>query len=299
MSRILFRHNEMKNILLGYVCLLMIVSCVGQQKKSEIMSGEPEEQVPEADSLNIQDGDLSDTLIVVDEVIPVTADASFIDFLYYFTSDEDFQRSRVLFPVSFYNDTTVERLNADEWVFDPMFDSDKIYTVIFDKEDELELENDTPSGSVQIDWIYLSDYHIRRYYFELKNNQWFLEAVNKEKMSRESSGAEDFYDFYVRFASDSVFQAERLANPLLFSTVDPEDEFSVLETTLEEGQWFAFRPPMPVAKISNIRYGQQETVKSNTKIVEFKGLGNGFSNTLYFRRIHGKWKLVKFEDLGD
>ena len=84
-----------------------------------------------------------------------------------------------------------------------------------------------------------------------------------------------------------------------FASVDPEDEFSVLETTLEEGQWFAFRPPMPVAKISNIRYGQQETVKSNTKIVEFKGLGNGFSNTLYFRRIHGKWKLVKFEDLGD
>ena len=218
MSRILFRHNEMKNILLGYVCLLMIVSCVGQQKKSEIMSGEPEEQVPEADSLNIPDGDLSDTLIVVDEVIPVTADASFIDFLYYFTSDEDFQRSRVLFPVSFYNDTTVERLNADEWVFDPMFDSDKIYTVIFDKEDELELENDTPSGSVQIDWIYLSDYHIRRYYFELKNNQWFLEAVNKEKMSRESSGAEDFMTFMfallpIPYSRLSVWQI-RYCSPL-------------------------------------------------------------------------------------
>ena len=242
---------------------------------------------------------LSDTLIVVDEVVPTTADASFIDFLYYFTSDEEFQHSRIQFPVSFYNDTTVSRLSADEWVFDPMFDSTQLYTVIFDKEEDLELENGTSTTSVQIDWIYLSDYHIRRYYFELKNERWYLEAVNKEKMSRAKNGGEDFYEFYHRFASDSIFQSERLSEPLLFSTVDPEDEFSVLETTLEKGQWFAFRPPMPTEKFTNIRYGQKETEESNTKIVEFKGLGNGLSNTLYFRRTHGKWKLYKFEDLGD
>ena len=118
-------------------------------------------------------------------------------------------------------------------------------------------------------------------------------------MTRTKHGGENFYDFYHRFASDSIFQSERLSEPLLFSTVDPEDEFSVLETTLEKGQWFAFRPPMPTEKLTNIRYGQKETEESNTKIVEFKGLGNGLSNTLYFRRVHGKWKLYKFEDLGD
>lgn len=291
----------MKSILLGYVLLLMVVSCVGQHKRSESLSDEQGIELvqTDSDSVSVSDEVLSDTLIVVEEVVPTTADDSFIDFLYYFTSDEDFQRSRIQFPVSFYNDTTVLRLTADEWIFDPMFDSDQPYTVIFDKEEDLELENGSSSTSVQIDWIYLSDYHIRRYYFELKDERWFLEAVNKEKMNRMKSGGEDFYDFYHRFATDSVFQSERLSEPLLFSTVDPEDEFSVLETTLEKGQWFAFRPPMPAEKITNIRYGQQETGKSNTKIVEFKGFGNGFSNTLYFRRIHGKWKLYRFEDLGD
>ena len=289
----------MKNILLGYVLLLMVVSCVGQQKRSESLSDEQGIELVQADSVLASDEGLSDTLIVVDEVVPTTADASFIDFLYYFTSDEEFQHSRILFPVSFYDDTAVTRLTSDEWVFDPMFDSDQLYTVIFDKEEDLELENGSSTTSVQIDWIYLSDYHIRRYYFELKDEHWYLEAVNKEKMTRTRHGGEDFYDFYHRFASDSIFQSERLSEPLLFSTVDPEDEFSVLETTLEKGQWFAFRPPMPTEKLTNIRYGQKETEESNTKIVEFKGLGNGLSNTLYFRRVHGKWKLYKFEDLGD
>ena len=277
----------------------MVVSCGGQQKSSDSLSDGQGMELTETDSDTIPAEILSDTLIVVDEVVPVTADASFIDFLYYFTTDEDFQHSRIQFPVSFYNDTTVLRLTADEWTFDQMFDKDEIYTVIFDREEDFELENGTSSTSVQIDRIYLTDFHIKRYYFELKKEHWYLEAVNKEKMSRTPNTGENFYDFYIKFASDSLFQSERLSKPLLFSTVDPEDEFSVLETTLEEGQWFAFRPPMPANVITNIRYGQQDTENSNTKIVEFKGLGNGFSNTLYFRRINKKWKLFKFEDLGD
>lgn len=189
----------MKNILLGYVLLLMVVSCVGQQKRSESLSDEQGIELVQADSVLTSDDGLSDTLIVVDEVVPTTADASFIDFLYYFTSDEEFQHSRILFPVSFYDDTAVTRLTSDEWVFDPMFDSDQLYTVIFDKEEDLELENGSSTTSVQIDWIYLSDYHIRRYYFELKDDRWYLEAVNKEKMTRTKHGGEDFYDFYHRF----------------------------------------------------------------------------------------------------
>ena len=81
----------MKNILLGYVLLLMVVSCVGQQKRSESLSDEQGIELVQADSVLTSDEGLSDTLIVVDEVVPTTADASFIDFLYYFTSDEEFQ----------------------------------------------------------------------------------------------------------------------------------------------------------------------------------------------------------------
>ena len=44
---------------------------------------------------------------------------------------------------------------------------------------------------------------------------------------------------------------------------------------------------------------QNENVHSNTKVIEMKGFGNGFNNTLYFERRHGLWKLMQFEDLSD
>ena len=45
--------------------------------------------------------------------------------------------------------------------------------------------------------------------------------------------------------------------------------------------------------------GQNENSKSNTKVIEIKGFGNGFNNTLDFERRNGLWKLVQFEDLSD
>lgn len=294
---------EMKRNLSIFLTFVLLVSCDGKKKHNVVPFVDSYTAEVKNDTSifvsEVSEKADNDTLIVVEDFIPATADASFLDFLYNFASDEDFQLSRIIFPVSFYNDTVVHRLTEEEWQFDPLFSNEEIYTVLFDKEDELELEKEDSFKSVQLDWIYLKDRHIKRYYFEMNDNIWHLEAVNKEKVSRLDNGEEDFYDFYVRFATDSVFQSERINTPLLFSTVDPEDEFSVLETTLEVGQWFAFRPPMPSVRLSNIRYGQSETVTSNTKIIEFKGFGNGFNNTLYFRKMAGVWKLVKFEDLGD
>lgn len=150
-----------------------------------------------------------------------------------------------------------------------------------------------------MEWIYLKEKRVKRYYFERKKDAWFLEAINWEKLAHGEGNEEDFLTFYEHFASDSIFQRERLHHPLLFVTADPEDEFQILETTLDIGQWFAFRPPMMKEKLTNVRYGQTETLTSDTKVVEFKGFGNGFSNVMYFERRHGIWKLMKFEDLSD
>lgn len=163
----------------------------------------------------------------------------------------------------------------------------------------MEMEKDTSMHSVQVDWIFLTEKKIKRYYFERKKDSWFLEAINVEKMAEEHDGKEDFYIFYERFSRDSLFQQERLHEPLYFVTADPEDEFQILETTLEPGQWFAFRPPMIKGKMTNVHYGQPENIHSDYKVVEFKGFGNGFSNTLYFERRENIWQLIRFEDLSD
>ncbi|WP_303916823.1 DUF4348 domain-containing protein, partial [Bacteroides mediterraneensis] len=202
-------------------------------------------------------------------------------------------------PFSEYKGKQVTRIQKADWKFDPLFSREPAYTVLFDKEEDMEIEKDTSLHSVQVDWIFLTDRRVKRYYFQRKKDSWFLEAINVEKLPDEEDGKEDFYTFYERFSRDSVFQQERLRDPLKFVTADPEDEFQILETTLEQGQWFAFRPPMMKGRMTNVHYGQPENIRSDYKVVEFKGFGNGFSNTLYFERYGGVWKLMRFEDLSD
>ena len=169
--------------------------------------------------------------------------------------------------------------------------------MLFDTEEEMELSGDTEQNSIQIEWIYLKDHKIKKYYFERINGKWILEAINYHHMKEEKQT--EFVDFFIKFSTDSVFQANHLSNPLGFVTTDPDDDFAVIETTLDQNQWFAFRPELPDKELSNIHYGQKNDDNSPTKIVHLKGVGNGFANTLFFWKKHGKWELFKFEDISN
>ena len=129
----------------------------------------------------------------------------------------------------------------------------------------------------------------------LPYQSWILEAINLRPIERDEN--EDFVEFFGHFATDSLFQSQRVREPLAFVTTDPDDDFSVLETTLDLNQWFAFKPALPAERLSNINYGQRNDDGSPTKILALKGIGNGFSNILYFRRKAGEWELYKFEDV--
>lgn len=286
-----------RNVFGCCLLVLLITSCAGGKKKMN-----PFEALTEQiDSVGVQHDSVAavDTLSQIEEIIPATADECFADFFYNFASDSRFQRKRIVSPISSYKGDEVVRIKREDWEYDPLFSHDQFYTVIFDKEADMEKEKDLDVRSVQVDIIYLQSRSVKRYYFEKVKDSWYLEAVNKEKLAHAKSDTEDFFDFYGRFSSDTIFQGKRLHEPLAFVTVDPDDEFQILETTLDDGQWFSFRPPLLQGKLTNVHYGQREEVDSNTKIIEFKGFGNGFSNTLYFERRNGLWKLMKFEDLSD
>lgn len=288
--------TTMKKLFFGCCLLMLMVACEGGKKKIdpfETLTGQIDSLKVHTDSVH------ADTALVVEDVIPPSADESFADFFYNFASDEKFQLSRIVFPVSTYKGDKIVRIPKEEWQHDYLFSRDPAYTVLFDREEDMEMEKDTSMRSVQVDIINLVRSQIKRYYFQRKKQSWFLEAINLQRLVHETDGEEDFMQFYEKFSSDSVFQAERLADPLGFVTADPDDEFQILETTLEPGQWFAFRPPMMAGKLTNVHYGQKEDLHSDSKIVEFKGFGNGFSNTLYFERRGGIWKLIQFEDLSD
>lgn len=285
----------MKKLIIGICLLAWMASCGGGKKQS----GVQEEPMESADST----GWLADSLLVEDveeePIVPVAADESFADFLYNFATNEKLQLRRILFPLPYYMDNRKDSIMKEEWVHDPLFSQQEFYTMLYDYLDDAELEKDTASTSVRIEWIDLKKRKMKRYYFERLYGWWKLEAIDDATMPVNETGQEDFYEFYERFANDSLFQAERVADPLPFVTPDPDDDFQILETTIQKAQWFTFQPKLPDEFLTNVNYGQRLDQDSRTRIIELRGFGNGFCNTLYFRCRNGKWKLTRFEDLSN
>ena len=285
----------MKKLIVGICLLGWLASCVGGKKQTTTQK----EDMALVDSMEI----IADSLLLeeVEEepMVPASADESFADFLYNFALDEKLQLRRILFPLPYYMDNKKDSIQKEEWVHDPLFSQQEFYTMLYDNLDDVELEKDTASTSVRIEWIDLKNHKMKRYYFERLYGWWKLEAIDDATMTKEENGQEDFYEFYERFANDSLFQAERVADPLPFVAPDPDDEFQILETTIQKSQWFTFQPQLPTEFLTNVNYGQRLDKNSRTRVIELRGFGNGFSNTLYFRCRNGEWKLTKFEDLSN
>lgn len=279
----------MKKLIAGVILLSILGSCGNKKTKIDPFASITQE----VDSIRHQaDSILEDKL--PEEPQPIQADESFDDFIYNFASDEVLQRQRVKFPLPYYNGEKKSEIDERHWKHDNLFTKQHYYTLLFDKEEDMDLVGDTSLTSVQVEWIFVKTRMMKRYYFERIKGAWILEAINLRPI--EPNDNENFVEFFGRFATDSLFQSQRVNDPLAFVTSDPDDDFSILETSLDLNQWFAFKPELPSERLSNINYGQRNDDNSTMKILALKGIGNGFSNILYFRRKAGEWELYKFED---
>lgn len=279
----------MKKLIAGIVVFLFLVSCGNKKPAVDPFAS----ITKEVDSIkHVVDSIHQEKL--PEEPKPTQADESFDDFIYNFASDDALQRQRIKFPLPYYNGDHKSDIEKDDWEHDHLFTERHFYTLLFDKEEDMDLVGDTSLTSVQVEWIFVKARQMKKYYFERIKGAWILEAINQRSIEQNEN--EDFVDFFGHFASDSLFQSKRVQSPLSFVTTDPDDDFSILETSLDLNQWFAFKPVLPVDSLSNINYGQRNDEQSPTKILALKGVGNGFSNILYFRRKAGEWQLYKFED---
>jgi hypothetical protein len=287
---------EMRILIVLIVLFGCMCACGGGKNKSEIT----EAVVVEVDStITMEDSVSDDEWIDEEPELPEKADESFDDFLYNFLVDSQLQITRIVFPLPYYTDDHKDSITNETWEYDQIFSGLESYAVLFDRQSDMELEKDTSQVSIKIDRRDMKSHRLKRYYFERIKGEWMLEAIDDAVIPSADSESEDFFSFYERFVNDSLFQTERVVDPLPFVTIDPDDEFHVLETTLEKGQWFAFQPTLSKDVLAHIYYGQRLSENSSTRIMEFKGVGNGFYNVLYFQRRNGLWKLIKFEDLGD
>lgn len=126
----------MKRLIIGCCLLMLMVSCGGGKKKADPFAALTEQ----IDSIKVHPDSIQDSTVVVEEQVPAAADESFADFFYNFASDKAFQRTRVVFPFSLYKGKQVTRIQKADWKFDPLFSREPAYTVLFDKEEDMEIE---------------------------------------------------------------------------------------------------------------------------------------------------------------
>ena len=281
----------MKKIIAALFICCFLVACNNKKSNDDSLAikSDSDSTFYPSDSLLIEEENMDSQLADVDE--------SFDDFIYYFASDSSLQLQRVNFPLPYNDNGVASEITKSTWQHDDLFNEQNYYTLLFDREEDLDLIGDTTLTAVQVEWIYLKSQLSKKYFFVKDAGVWKLDSL--QLLPIQNKGNEEFISFFIEFASDSIFQSSRINDPLTFVTADPDDDFSVIETSLDLNQWFAFKPDLPVDKLSNINYGQRQLANSNKKVLALKGMGNGFSNILYFRRKSGvsNWELYKFEDV--
>lgn len=277
----------MRLSLLAVICGLCVASCNGKKGNEAAVAVDfVDTSYQMTDSMA---GAIAETLPIIYE------DELFEDFIYNFSTDASLQLKRIDFPLVVTNGKQNDTIVRKNWKHDELFNLRNYYTLLFDKEEDMELIGDESLDSIQMEWIDIPERVIKQYNFKRTDGLWHLDKIDKRMLT--TADNESFLNFFHKFATDSLYQSRMVRRPLKFVTVDPDDDFAVLETTLDINQWFAFKPELPVAQLTIIDYGQRNNGTSSNKILAMKGLDNGFSNLLYFRKKTGKdWELYKFED---
>lgn len=229
-----------------------------------------------------------------EEKLPVTADELFDDFVFEFARLKNVQIERVAFPlpVVMHGKDTVW-IQKEHWKHESLFLRQDYYTVFFNDESQMEMEKRTDLNHVDVEWLMPDKNQVKVYSFEREQGMWRLV---REKISRfQDSPLADFVRFYVKFVSDDEFQLRSVADPLRFVTVDPDDDFNVIEGTLSHEQWEAFKPQLPSGTLTNIRYGQTYRTPNEMVMVK-RGIANGLMDVLSFKKNADGWLLVNYEN---
>lgn len=229
--------------------------------------------------------------LIEETPMPKAADELFDDFVFNFAANRKLQMKRVHFPLPVYhNDKLVKSIGKRAWKMEHFFMHQDYYTLIFDNQKQMNLVKDTAIDHVVVEKVFYAKKKVQQFLFNRINGEWMMTSINYKPMYSNMNAS--FLEFYGHFATDSAFQAKHLHNPVKFVGPDPDDDFSTMSGDIEPETWPAFAPQLPHGMIYNIIYGQKYA-ESNQKIFVIRGIANGMETILTFKRIHGKWMLIK------
>ena len=229
--------------------------------------------------------------LIEETPMPKAADELFDDFIFNFAANRKLQLKRIHFPLPVYqNDKWKKSINKNQWKIEHFFMRQDYYTLIFDNAKQMDLVKDTTVSHVVIEKVFYAKKTVQQFLFNRINGEWMMTSINYKPMYTNSNAS--FLKFYGRFATDSLYQAEHLHNPVKFTGPDPDDDFSTMTGDIEPETWPAFAPQLPHGMIYNVIYGQKYT-GGNQKIFVIRGIANGLETELTFKKIGGEWMLTK------
>ena len=268
------------------LCLLLTFSCTG--KKAGVETDVPADSVGDSSQVVIED-----TLeqLITETPMPRAADAYFDDFIFNFTANKRLQFERIVFPLRVTEaDGKTRMTEKSQWKMVHLFMRQGYYTLLFDDDDQMSHMKDSAVNEAIVEKIMLKKNKVKNYFFHRVRGAWMMYEVRTTPVEENANAS--FLTFYKRFTTDSVFQVQSINETVEFVGPDPDDDFNVMEGVITPDTWEAFAPQLPEKVLYNIVYGKPET-KGNKKIFLMRGVSNGLEVELRFKKVGGKWLLMK------
>lgn len=265
---------------------VLMFSCGGNKQTQPADTPADSAEVVTADSTEID----SLELLVTDTPMPKAADELFDDFIFNFAANRKLQMERIAFPLPVTRNGKTENIDKGQWKTERFFLHQDFYTVVFDSERQMALMNDTSVHKAVVEKIYFNTGAVIQYTFNRIRGAWMLLSVKTDPISANRNAS--FLDFYHRFVTDSIYQAESLHETVAFTGPDPDDDFAQMEGVITADTWPAFAPELPEKMIYNIVYGEPAQ-PTNERIFMMRGIANGFELMMTFKQQNGHWVLTK------
>ena len=276
----------MKSIVFAvFAVALLMFSCTGKK------GGQGEEMPADsvADTTVVTETDTLE-LLITETPMPRAADAMFDDFIFNFVANKKLQKERIIFPLRKTENGKTELTEKDQWEMERFFMKQGYYTLFFDNDKEMELMKDTAVSEATVEKIQLKKNRVMDYLFQRIKGAWMLKEIRVTTLEQNPNAS--FLAFYQRFVSDSVFQIKSLNETVQFAGPDPDDDFNMMEGVITPERWGAVAPTLPTKVLYNIVYGKP-IAEGNDKIFLLRGVANGLEMELRFKKVGGKWLLMK------
>lgn len=276
----------MKSVVFAvFAVALLMFSCTGKK------GGQGEEMPADsvADTTVVTETDTLE-LLITETPMPRAADAMFDDFIFNFVANKKLQKERIIFPLRKTENGKTELTEKDQWEMERFFMKQGYYTLFFDNDKEMELMKDTAVSEATVEKIQLKKNRVMDYLFQRIKGAWMLKEIRVTTLEQNPNAS--FLAFYQRFVSDSVFQIKSLNETVQFVGPDPDDDFNMMEGVITPESWEAFAPTLPTKVLYNIVYGKP-IAEGNDKIFLLRGVANGLEMELRFKKVGGKWLLMK------